>query len=190
MFKGKQPNSADRGIATHLVLQFCDFNNLKKNGVASEISRLIEKKFIPESTVQIVRMVEIEKFVCSELFERLCQAHKIYREQRFNIFFDAYEFSGNEELRYKLKENDEKVLVQGVIDLFFYDADDRLILCDYKTDRIATEVACDDAAIVRLMKERHGEQLSYYRRALLALCGREPDEIQIYLTQLGRSFII
>lgn len=184
------PSSADKGIATHLVFQFCDFNNLLVNGVDNELSRLVDKGFIPASTLDLIRNDEILRFTTSELFERICNAERIYREQRFNLFFDAAEFISDPNLMQKMKMNEEKILVQGVIDIFFYDQNGRLILCDYKTDRIDREIANDDNKVRQLMKDRHGEQLKYYRRAIQLLCGRYPDETMIYLTQLGRHYVI
>lgn len=184
------PTSAERGIATHLILQFCNFKNLRLNGVESELNRLVNKGFIPASTLELVRDGEIVKFMNSELFESICNARDIYREQRFNLFFDATEFTTDPATIHMMKKNEDKILVQGVIDLFFYDQDGGLILCDYKTDRIDNSISSDDAKVTQLMQERHGEQLKYYKRAIRLLCGKEPDETIIYLTQLGKHYII
>ena len=37
------------------------------------------------------------------------------------------------------------------------------------------------------MKERHGEQLSYYAMALKELLGRAPDHVLVYATAAGRA---
>lgn len=107
--------------------------------------------------------------------------------------FNASDFTSNEDLRNILSKSHETLLVQGVIDIFFEDADGRLVLCDYKTDRITEKMLHSDTSyddIRGLMTQRHGEQLSYYRKAVKELFGRYPDEVIIYLTQNGLSYHI
>ncbi len=189
----KEPTPAEKGTATHLVFQFCDFEYLKSHGARAELGRLLEKRYIPSSTLDIIRKNEIEIFAQSELFERICNARCVYREQRFNLNFNASDFTSNEELRNILSKSHETLLVQGVIDIFFEDADGRLVLCDYKTDRITEKMLHSDTSyddIRGLMTQRHGEQLSYYRKAVKELFGRYPDEVIIYLTQNGLSYHI
>ena len=73
-------------------------------------------------------------------------------------------------------ESDETVLVQGIIDLYFEEADG-LILVDYKTDHVK-----DAAELIR----RYRTQLSYYSRALAAASDKIVKEIYIYSTCLRR----
>lgn len=189
----KEPTPAEKGTATHLVFQFCDFEYLKEHGSSSELGRLLEKKYIPSSTIDIVRKDEIDIFAHSKLFERICGARYVYREQRFNLNFNASDFTSNEELRDILNKQRESLLVQGVIDIFFEDSDGRLILCDYKTDRISEKMLGSPTSskeICELMTQRHGEQLSYYKKAVKELLGRYPDEVIIYLTQNGKTYSI
>lgn len=189
----KEPTPAEKGTATHLVFQFCDFEYLKSHGSNAELGRLLEKRYIPSSTLDIIRKNEIEIFARSELFERICNARCVYREQRFNLNFNASDFTSNAELRAILDQGHETLLVQGVIDIFFEDADGNLVLCDYKTDRITEKMLRSDTSyddIRELMTQRHGEQLSYYRKAVKELYGRYPDEILIYLTQNGKTYNI
>ena len=69
------------------------------------------------------------------------------------------------------------MLVQGIIDAFFYE-DGEAVVVDYKTDRVrrAEELA-----------ERYRIQLDYYDRALQMLTGRKVKERLIYSFQLGKA---
>ena len=78
-----------------------------------------------------------------------------------------------------------RLLVQGVIDLFYTNANGELILCDYKTDRLTKEELRDPAAAAQMLSARHGRQLSYYAMALEEICGKRPDRILIYSLPLG-----
>ena len=178
------PDAAARGTATHEFLQFCDLTRAEAD-LESELARLIELRFLPPEAARAIRMNELKRFFESDLFKDLKQALDLHRETRFNIFLPASDFTANEELKKEL--GGEKLLVQGVIDLFFTDKDGNLVLCDYKTDRLPSEVGTDPARAARFLFERHGTQLTYYKKALLALCGKEPDKTLIYSLPLGQA---
>jgi ATP-dependent helicase/nuclease subunit A len=177
--------AAERGTATHCFLQFCDFAQGKRRGAAEELHRLVEHRFLSPDTAELCRIDELEKFFQSKLLDDLTEAQKIYREQRFNIFLPAGLFT--EDSAYRSAIEDEKILVQGVIDLFFIDRDGKLILCDYKTDRLSEKEIESDALLAYVMKQRHGEQLTYYTLALEQLMGRKPDRVLVYATAAGRA---
>ena len=64
---------------------------------------------------------------------------------------------------------------------------DELVLCDYKTDRLSDTEKKNDRLLKFKMKERHGEQLTYYALAVKELMGRLPDHVLIYSTAAGRA---
>ncbi|MBR2907537.1 MAG: helicase-exonuclease AddAB subunit AddA [Clostridia bacterium] len=184
-FRSGNDLAAKRGTATHCFLQFCDFKKGAKDGSERELARLTEARFLSPDTAQLCRVEELDAFFRSEFFASLSGAKKIYREQRFNIFLPAVNFTGDETFSVAL--GDEKILVQGVIDLFFIDTDDRMILCDYKTDRLSEKEKASDKLLALTMKKRHGEQLTYYALALKELMGRFPDRVMVYATAAGRA---
>lgn len=181
----KAPDAAERGTATHEFLQFCDFARAEKEGVAAELAHLTEAGFLPETAADEVRQDELDQFFKSRFFADLRAAGEIHRETRFNIFLPAREFTENAD--FKEAVGDEKLLVQGVIDLFFTDADGKLVLCDYKTDRLTAEQRRDPKKAAAFLFDRHGGQLRYYKEALLSLCGRYPDRVLIYSLPLGEA---
>lgn len=185
-FETKSKNtSADKGTATHLFLQFCDFANAEKNGAKAELSRLVEKKFIAPQVAELINVKQIEQFFDSEFYGVLKNAKQTYREQRFNILLPASHFTQDEE--FKREIDGEEVLVQGVIDIFFEDKDGNIILCDYKTDYLTPEELRDEALVIKKMKERHGKQLEYYAMAIERFLGKRPDKILIYSLPFGEA---
>ncbi|MBE6595998.1 MAG: hypothetical protein E7644_09420, partial [Ruminococcaceae bacterium] len=181
----QQLSAAERGTATHEFLQFCDLENAARNGVQAELARLIDAHFLPPEASGAVRPEELERFFESDLYREIAAARETHREQRFNIFLPAADFTDKEELRLLL--GDEKILVQGVIDLFFINDKGELVLCDYKTDRLTDAELRDANAAAKTLFARHGTQLSYYKEALLQLCGRYPDKTLIYSLPLGQA---
>ncbi|MBQ7377868.1 MAG: UvrD-helicase domain-containing protein [Clostridia bacterium] len=177
--------SARRGTATHLYLQFCDLSSLQRTGAAAELSRLTEKGFLTREDAARVRLDEIEAFCASRTFAELLAATELHRETRFHITLPASEFTAVGEKRALLAG--ETLTVQGVMDCVYRRADGGLVLLDYKTDRLTREELNDRALARERLVSRHGGQLSYYVKACVSLFGQAPDEVLIYSLPLGDS---
>ena len=189
-FLADRASSAERGTATHLFMQFCNFDNLKpdRDSVSNEIARLLHDKFISSEIADMIRIEDIVKFAQSKLIDDLKASHKLYRELRFNVFIPASELT-TEDNRKSLF-SDEKILVQGVIDLCYFNSNGELVLCDYKTDHIPREILGDRSAIHRMLEDKHKQQLKYYTYAIEAIFGKKPNRVLIYSLPYGDSFSI
>ena len=183
-----KPDSAERGTATHLFLQFCDHSYALKNGIDEELSRLIHKKFIPESTKDQIYLGELESFLHSELIELILGAKQVIREQRFNVELPVGDFSSDPELLDKMQN--ETLAVQGVIDLILVGEDGEISLYDYKTDRLTREERENYELAARKMNDAHGLQLSYYAKAIELLFGKPCRRIAVYATHSARLYDI
>ncbi len=183
----QKQTAAARGTATHEFLQFCDFENAERDAKA-ELERLIEDRFLSPDTRELVRFEELEDFFKSDFYHSLKTAKELRRETRFHIFLPAADFTKKKALADAFGE--EKLAVQGVIDLFYYDEHGRLILCDYKTDRLSPAELADERLAAKHLKDRHGDQLSYYAQALEQICEKRPDKILIYSLPLGKALEI
>ncbi len=181
-------SAAERGTATHLFLQFCDFEYAAKHGIDEELARLEHKKFIPTNTAALIYTDELKKFLESELIEKILSAKKIIREQRFNIELSPDSFTSDPELIPKIR--DEQLAVQGVIDLILIDQDGNIELYDYKTDRLSREALYSDAVATEIMSERHGQQLFYYSKAIEYLMGKKCSRTAIYSTHSSKIYDI
>ena len=73
---------------------------------------------------------------------------------------------------------EENVLIQGIIDLYYIDENDNLILVDYKTDRNVDE---------DILKERYYNQLNLYKKALEKSMKRKVTKMYIYSTTLNKE---
>ena len=179
---------AERGTATHLFLQFCDFGYAARHGAKVELSRLVEKKFLPENLANILYLEELESFLQSDLFGEIQSAKRIIREQRFNLLLSPDHFTQDTEFRSKLTE--ERLAVQGVIDLILVNEKGEISLFDYKTDRLTQEERSNPKLAQKALQERHGLQLSYYAHAIEELFGRPCQKVCIYSTHAGKLFPI
>ncbi|MBR2342751.1 MAG: UvrD-helicase domain-containing protein [Clostridia bacterium] len=180
--------SARRGIATHMLLQFCDLERLKENGAAAELERLLNEGYLSARDGERVRIGEIEAFRRSELFGAMLGAKRLHRELRFNVMLDADDFTTDPDRKEAYRG--ESVLVQGVIDCIIEGEDGSLRLVDYKTDRMTREELADESLAEAKLRAAHSLQLSYYAKAIEKMLGRAPTKIEVYSLALGRSVTI
>ena len=75
------------------------------------------------------------------------------------------------------EKSGELLIVQGIIDLFF-EEDGEIVLLDYKTDRVRTEEE---------LTGRYRIQLEYYQEALAKSLGKHVKEKLIYSFALGKE---
>lgn len=185
MLGDKADESAKRGIATHLFMQFCDLENAHENGAEAELSRLVCNGFMSESDRALVRIDEIEAFVKSPLFAKMRSAKKLYRELRFNVNLPAELFTKDSERREALSGSN--VLVQGVVDCIIEDENGGLTLVDYKTDRLSKKELSDEALARETLYNKHFQQLYYYTLAAERIFGRKPLGAKVYSLALGAA---
>ncbi len=171
-----------RGIATHMLLQFCNLERLRELGAPGELDMLVKERFLSERDAELVRLSEVELFLRSELFLRMRGAKALFREFRFNVMLPAglfaKESAGGEYL-------DEGMLVQGVIDCLIEDEDGRLYLVDYKTDRLTREERECRALAEEKLRRAHSRQLGYYAEAVKIMFGKYPERVEVYSMPLG-----
>ena len=181
----KKASAADIGTATHVFLQFADFDALREKGAQAELERLREKRFITEEMASLVDLDQIKSFCRSTLFKELEKSSDIRREFRFNVALPASDFTKNDELSALLERDGVALTVQGVVDLVFISEKGEILLVDYKTDRLTAEEISDRALAEEKLRERHAAQLSYYKLALERMYGRPVSKVAVYSLPLG-----
>lgn len=160
-----------RGTVYHRVMEHISFLRAEAKGLESELQRLEAAGKISKEERKMVSLRKLSKFLKSSLGLRMKEAENaglLYRERPFVIGLPAK--SVQPEL-----ESEETVLVQGVIDCFFEEAEG-LVLVDYKTDRVSEALE---------LAQRYKSQLEYYKAALEQLTGKRVKECYIYSFSLG-----
>ncbi len=79
--------------------------------------------------------------------------------------------------------DDEITLVQGMIDLWFVEENEKVVLIDFKTDRLTfdTDEQADDEIL-----RRYSTQIRYYAEAITKATEREVSEALIWLVRYAR----
>ncbi len=181
----REDSAAKAGIATHLYMQFCDFERLWKTGAQAELDCLLQAAFLTKEQAELVRLEEIEAFVQSSVFGRMVRAKEMYREFRFNAVLPAARFTTDLALREKLVRTKTDITVQGVVDCMFIDQAGRAVLLDYKTDRLTVEERRDPTLAAQKLLPRHQRQIDLYRELCQDMLGRPFDEVYLYSLALG-----
>lgn len=123
-----------------------------------------------------VRSDKIAAFFQTELAKRMTAADrcsKLFKEQPFVLSLPASRLSPE-------FPDTEKVLIQGIIDVYF-EEDGKIIIADYKTDAVK-----EPEELIR----RYQVQLDYYAEALERLTGKEVSQKIIYSFALAQEIVV
>ena len=162
---------AEIGTGYHRILEMLDFcrvfmvETFNTSYVQEVMDRLHDTDAIPDNVFRALRPTMIHRFFQSEIGQRaICAARKgkLWKEKPFTL---------------RTQVNGQSVLVQGIIDCFF-EEDGRLILLDYKSNRMS-----DDPKPIIDMYE---EQIRLYRNALQEATGMEVPEAYLYMLREGK----
>lgn len=184
-------SGAVRGNAFHRTMELLDFtylftesglftgcpNNyeeyrrgLDKNRLQNRLEEFLQRETISlrltEEYAKAVSLPKILNFLEQELAYRMWRAQEqglLYREQPFVLGIDAKRLDPD------LPEG-EKVLIQGIIDVFFIE-EGEIVLLDYKTDVIDS---------LEALWNRYNVQIQYYEEALTKLMQMPVKERILY----------
>ena len=165
---------AEKGTLMHLCVQkMNEKKDYNKDLIKEMIEELIEKEIITDKQEKNIDVAKLEKYTESDLWKELRKAKEIHKEQPFYINIPV-----NEIYKEDVGEN-ENILVQGIIDLYFVDDKDNLVLIDYKTDFVKMD---EESALV----QKYEKQLELYKEALEQALKRKVDKVGIYSLYLNK----
>ena len=149
------------------VMELLDITRIYTMDLLREnIENLKNEGYLDAGTAGCIQKKEIMEFLNTNVGKRMqnaARAKTLYREQPFVLGVDAKEF-------YPDQKKGEMVLIQGIIDAYF-EEDGEIIVLDYKTDRVQTEAE---------LKDRYQEQLRLYTKALEQITRKKVKEQIIY----------
>jgi len=169
--------NAQKGTLVHLCMQKLDLS--KKVYTYEEVKQLVAqleaKKIITAKEAEAININKVYQFTKSNIWQEMVQAKEVQREKPFYINIPAKELY-EEEL-------EEKILVQGIIDLYYINQRDELILVDFKTDFVENK---DEQFLI----DKYKTQLNLYKRALESATSRKVDKVYIYSTYLEKEILV
>lgn len=175
--------AAQKGTAMHFVMQKIDLSKVKTlDEIKVQLDELVDRELLSKEELKGIKANKIFNFFKSNLGKRMLESYnkdfKMYRELPFYTEISPLDIE--EGLSEKVK--DERVRLQGVIDCFFYEGDN-IILLDYKTDYV-------EEGNEEEMLEKYTIQINYYREALRKITGKDVAESYLYLFSLDKEIKI
>ena len=154
-----------KGILVHFILENLDMSISSKEGLRKYIDELIVRGTINQNDKKYINVTRIYNFLNSKIGVQLKSAKDIFRE---------YEFI--------LKDRDiSNSVIQGVIDLFYVTNAGKVILVDFKTDRLFDE---------NIFIKRYKKQLDIYKEAIEKLLDYKVDKTYIYSFSMNKEIEI
>jgi ATP-dependent helicase/nuclease subunit A len=153
----------ERGTRIHHLLRHIDYGAAGSfERLMGEIKDLEARGLVSTEGLGDLDYRKILGFIRSKLGRRIMEAKAFKREAPF-VF--------------SKKINDTEVLVQGIIDLYFEEADG-IVLIDFKTDRITKEE-------VENRSKGYQHQIDLYAEAIEGITGKPVKERYLYFLEIG-----
>ena len=166
--------ASGKGTAMHKCMEYFDF--AMHSDIEAEIERLYEWQYLSETERNSLNIEALKTFFASDIFSRMMNSSLLKREMRFLTEVNAKKISPGLDDRF----SNEKIIVQGAVDVCFAEADGIVIL-DFKTDRVNSPDA---------LKKAYSEQLNIYASACEKIFNMPVKQKIIYSFSLGSTIEI
>ena len=163
---GAFADRADEGILYHKIMEHIDFEAEGRAGVEAELDRMTSEGVLTEAERAATDVGAIAECLASPVM-RLARKSVCYRERSFLMYLPANEVGG--------ESPDDKVLVQGVIDLLI-DGEERVIV-DFKNSALRNAEAM----------EKYKKQLYLYKKAVENSFLGKVDRVVLYSFKTGKT---
>lgn len=187
----EENRGALRGTAVHRVMECMDFSLMEERFAGAGIQRTVEEiqPFIEKRLLELLEahkidtemyeLIQPKKIACfftKEIAVRMSRAQKegnLFLEKPFVMGKEAREI-------YSEMESSERVLIQGIVDVFFIEKG-KIHVLDYKTDRVSRP---------KQLIDRYETQIELYAEALAKVFEVEIGEKLIYSFALGETIVL
>ena len=161
---GSASDAVDKGNAYHKVMEHIPFVPEGKSApeIAAFIEGLREKNILSEKEASLVDPERVAAFFVSEPGRRALASDEIHKESPFIL---------------STKLDGRSVVVQGVIDCWFREGED-CVLLDYKSSYVDPK---DPDSAKEMLAGRYAGQLELYKEALQTIGGVRVSSAYLYL---------
>ncbi len=172
----KELTSAQKGTLVHLCMQKLQENReYTLDNIKELIDELETKQIITSKEKESINPYKILEFTKSKIWEEMKTAKEVYKEKPFYINLPASSIYN--------EETDENLLVQGIIDLYYINKENDLVLVDYKTDYV-------EKGHENELKQKYFKQLELYKNALEQALHKPVKKVYIYSVYLGKDILV
>ena len=163
---------AQKGTLVHLCMQHLSLEEeYTEHSVKQLIEKLLFERRISSIEAENIDINKILNFTKSNLWQEVKKAKIVGREKPFYTTVSVKDIYGGDDIQ-------NEILVQGVIDLYYINDNDELVLVDYKTDYVTKEEELID---------KYAKQLELYKKALEEALNKKVSKTYIYSTCLNKT---
>ena len=175
---GKGIKAIEKGTIYHFVLQHLDLQRVDNaEALKDQIREMVDKQLLKPEEADAVEIDKVLNFYRSAIGQRALASVSLKRETPFNLICKA-----NKVLSGIADDSEEEMMVQGIIDLYFIE-DDELVLVDYKTDYITAENRQSKIDSYRV-------QIHLYKQALERILQKRVKESYLYFLSSNEAVLI
>lgn len=161
-------SGAEKGTIMHFVMQHLDLARVgSTTEIELQLQEMLAQELLTAEETGAVQIGKISRFFACALGQRMLHSPSVYREVPFNLVYNAARVMDD------IEPSEEELLIQGVIDLYFIEGDE-MVLVDYKTDYISEQ---NRAALIR----QYSIQIDLYKQALESILKKKVKESYLYL---------
>ena len=177
MLEENKLTQAQKGTLIHLCIQKMQENKIYSiQDIKDMINHLVKDKIILKNEAEQINPQILYKYTKSTLWNKLKIAQEIHKEEPFYISKSAKEIYG-------IENNDDEIIIQGIIDLYYRNEEGKIVLVDYKTDYV------EEGQEEKLIK-KYKEQLYMYKDALEQSLQENVSEIILYSVYVQKEINI
>ncbi len=177
MQEGKDIKGSTLGNLYHRILDKEDIIHIKDlQSLNNYLNDLYNNGNLTTEELKTINQDKLLMFLTSNIAERMRKASmqkKLFTERQFIMGVKATEIN-------KQMKSDELVLIQGIIDVYF-EEEGEIVLLDYKTDRV--DFSTGEETLIK----RYAVQLDYYERAIVKLTNKKVKDRIIYSFALNKA---
>lgn len=159
------------GNTMHTFMQYVEFSACTDlESICMETDRLVSRGLLEEDQGKMVDVIGVYHFFQSDIGKKLIAASNVLREFKFSILVDANAYCND--------INDDKVLLQGVVDCALIE-NDGITIIDFKTDSVTESTVMDRATYYQ-------PQVRTYADALTRIYQLPVKSALLYFFRIGK----
>lgn len=164
---------AEIGSIVHFVMQHLNLNEiLSSENIIEQVNKMVLKKLLTEKEAAVVNINMLQEFFKTDIGQRLRLSNRVKREVPFIIKKKANEIIN-------LLDNSDTILIQGIIDCYFYEGQE-VVIIDYKTDEIID-------GNLEPVKNEYSPQILSYKEAVEKITEKKVKACYLYLFDIGKA---
>jgi len=157
----KRMTASEIGTAMHTVMQQLHIHgDISEGGIAKQVDTMIEQELLTLEQAENITIPAIAMFFHTWIGQKVLAANNVEREVPFTLKLSAKDLYPDWK-----SEQDEAILVQGIVDCLI-EEEDGILLIDYKTDNISKKFQGDFDQAIPVLRQRYETQIQLYAEAL------------------------